>query len=130
MTKGSLACELKRSGQCNCSQAMVCAFEEFTDIPQEVAMHCTAAFGGGMGNMSGTCGALVGAGVVLSLYHKGDKKKSMMAMRRIMDQFVARNGTSVCKQLKVAKSCDECILEAAEYLEKELLESPRTLPGN
>jgi hypothetical protein len=36
-----------------------------------------------MGNMEGTCGALVGAGLVLGLVNK-DKAKSMKQMRQIM----------------------------------------------
>jgi hypothetical protein len=50
---------------------------------EEEAMDIAGAFGGGMGNMEGTCGALVGAGLVLGLVNK-DKAKSMKQMRQIM----------------------------------------------
>ena len=43
-------------------------------------MNIAGAFGGGMGNMEGTCGALVGSGLVLGLVNK-DKAKSMKQMR-------------------------------------------------
>ena len=78
-----------------------------------------------MGNMEGTCGALVGAGLVLGLVNK-DKVKSMKQMRQIMTRFQDRNGATQCKLLKgvgtknVLRECPLCVADAAEFLEELL----------
>ena len=83
-------------------------------------------FGAGMGNMEGTCGAIVGAGIVYSLATK-DKVKAMKGMRQIMEKFQQRNGATQCKLLKgigtgkVLRECPLCVAAASEFLE-ELLE--------
>jgi len=113
-------------------------------------MNIAGAFGGGMGNMEGTCGALVGAGLVIGLVNK-DKVKSMKQMRQIMTQFQQRNGATQCKLLKgigtkaaiereqsdvgidsaereqarpkvktVLRECPDCVADAAEFLEEQL----------
>ena len=88
-------------------------------------MNIAGAFGGGMGNMEGTCGALVGAGLVLGLVNK-DKVKSMKQMRQIMTRFQERNGATQCKLLKgvgtknVLRECPLCVADAAEFLEELL----------
>ena len=89
------------------------------------AMNIAGAFGGGMGNMEGTCGALVGSGLVLGLVNK-DKAKSMKQMRQIMTKFQERNGATQCKLLKgigtkvVLRECPDCVADAAEFLEEQL----------
>jgi C_GCAxxG_C_C family probable redox protein len=88
-------------------------------------MYIAGAFGGGMGNMEGTCGALVGAGLVLGLANK-DKAKSMKQMRQIMYKFQERNGATQCKLLKgvgtkvVLRECPICVSDAAEFLEEQI----------
>jgi len=83
------------------------------------------AFGGGMGNMEGTCGSLVGAGIVLGLATK-DKPTSRNCMRQIMIRFQERNGATQCKLLKgvgtgvVLRECSGCVADAAELLEEQL----------
>ena len=75
--------------------------------------------------MEGTCGALVGAGLVLGLVNK-DKVKSKKQMRLIMTRFQERNGATQCKLLKgvgtkvVLRACPDCVADAAEFLEEEL----------
>ena len=99
------------------------SYPELTGLDEETAMAATAAFGAGMGNMEGTCGALVGAGIVLGLHHK-DKAKAMKAMRQIMTQFQAQNGATQCRLLKgvgtgrVLRECHDCVADAARLLER------------
>ena len=74
----------------------------------------------------GTCGALVGAGIILGLATQ-DKAKSVKGMRQIMDKFKQRNGATQCKLLKgvgtgkVLRECPLCVADASEFLE-EILE--------
>lgn len=78
-----------------------------------------------MGNMEGTCGAIVGAGIVYGLAAR-DKAKSVRGMREIMEKFQERNGATQCKQLKgvgtgkVLRECPMCVADASEFLEELL----------
>ena len=49
-------------------------------------MNLTDGFAAGMTNMEGTCGALVGAALVLGLANK-DKRKTMRQVREVMNKF-------------------------------------------
>ena len=76
--------------------------------------------------MEGTCGAIVGAGIILGLATQ-DEAKSVKGMRQIMDKFKQRNGATQCKLLKgvgtgkVLRECPLCVADASEFLE-EILE--------
>ena len=76
-------------------------------------------------DMEGTCGALVGAGIVLGLTTK-DRTIARKGMRQIMTQFQQRNGATQCKLLKgvgngvVLRDCPGCVADAAEFLEELL----------
>ena len=103
----------KACGSHNCTQAVLCTY-------------AGNGFAAGMGNMEGTCGAIVGAGIVYGLVTK-DKAKSVKGMRQIMENFQQRNGATQCKRLKgvgtgkVLRDCPHCVADASEFLE-ELLE--------
>lgn len=124
-TRKEIAAEKKRCGAHNCTQAVVCTYHDYTGMDEATLKHIGNAFAAGMGNMEGTCGALVGAGMVLSLATK-DKAKSVKAMRQIMIQFQQRNGATQCKLLKgvgtgkILRECPLCVADAAEFLEGQL----------
>ena len=99
-TRKEIAAEKKRCGSHNCTQAVLCTYHDFTGMDEETIKNAGNAFAAGMGNMEGTCGALVGAGIVLGLATQ-DKAKSIKGMRMIMDKFKQRNGVTQCKLLKV-----------------------------
>ena len=52
----------KSSGKYNCAQAVACSYASLTGLDEESLRNATNAYGTGMGNLEGTCGALVGAG--------------------------------------------------------------------
>ena len=124
-TRKQIAAEKKRCNSHNCAQAIVHTYADIAGIDEETAMNVAGAFGAGMGNMEGTCGSLVGAGIVLGMVNK-DKVKSMKQMREIMAKFQQRNGASQCKLLKgigtkvVLRECPDCVADAAEFLEEQL----------
>lgn len=105
---------------------MACTYADKTGLDEETIKNIGSGFGAGMGNMEGTCGAIVGAGIVYSLATK-DKVKAMKGMRQIMEKFQQRNGATQCKLLKgigtgkVLRECPLCVADASEFLE-ELLE--------
>ena len=122
-TRKNEAAEKKRCGQYNCAQAVICTYCDKAGISEETATHVGNSFAAGMGNMEGTCGALVGAGMVLGLVNK-DRAKSMKEMRQIMEKFKARNGATQCYKLKgvdtgqALRECPDCVADACEFLEE------------
>ena len=121
------AAEKKRSGQCNCAQSVICSYCDRMNIDEQTALNIGNSFAAGMGNMEGTCGALVGAGVVLGLVNK-DRAKSVREMREIISKFQERNGATQCKVLKgiesgnVLRECPDCVADACEFLEEVINE--------
>lgn len=115
------AVENKNSGQLNCAQSVACAFSDLTGLEESAVRAATSAFGSGMGNMEGTCGALTGAAVIVGLT-VDDRVKSRATMKGIMEKFQTRNGCTICKCLKGVgtgkplRSCPDCVADAAEFL--------------
>ena len=60
------AAELFVNG-CNCSQAVFGAFAEDCGIDFETALRLSSSFGGGMGRLRETCGAVTGMFMVAGL---------------------------------------------------------------
>ena len=126
-TRKHLAAEKKRCNSRNCAQAILHTYADVVGISDDEAMNMAGAFGAGMGNMEGTCGALVGAGLALGIVNK-DKVKSMKQMRQIMNSFQERNGATQCRMLKgvgtkvVLRECPDCVADAAEFLEEQLMQ--------
>lgn len=124
-TRKHIAAAKKQCNSHNCAQAVVHTYADVAGIDEATAMHIAAAFGAGMGNMEGTCGALVGTGLVLGLVCK-DKVQAMKRMRQVMTAFQQRNGATQCKLLKgvgtgtVLRACPLCVADAAELLEQQL----------
>ena len=124
-TRKHMAAEKLENGTHNCAQAILCTYADLVGIDEETGRNLGNAFGSGMGNMEGTCGALVGAGIVLGLATK-DKASARKGMRQIMAQFQQRNGATQCKMLKgvgtgvVLRECTGCVADAAEFLEEHL----------
>ena len=122
-TRKHLAAERKKT--CNCAQAVIATYADVVGITEQQAMNLGNAFGSGMGNMEGTCGALTGAAIIVGLA-TGDKLRSRKVMTKIMTQFQERNGATQCKLLKgvgtgrVLRSCEGCVADASELLENEL----------
>ena len=126
-SRNELAAEMKRCGTHNCTQAVLCAYCDYTGMHEDTIKHVGNSFAAGMGNMEGTCGAIVGAGIILGLATK-DKSKSVKGMRQIMDKFQERNGATQCKLLKgagtgkVLRECPLCVADASEFLEELLIQ--------
>ena len=124
-TRKQIASEKLQCGTHNCAQAVVSTYADLIGLDETTAKNIANAFGGGMGNMEGTCGALVGAGIVMGLSTK-DKAASRKGMRQIMTKFQERNGATQCKMLKgvgtrvILRECTGCVADAAEFLEEQL----------
>lgn len=69
-TRKEIAAEKKRCGSHNCTQAVLCTYHDFTGMDEETIKNAGNAFAAGMGNMEGTCGALVALASYLDSQHK------------------------------------------------------------
>ncbi len=118
MDKKEKAVQLKHSG-CNCAQAVLCVFQEETGLPEEFLKRIGAGFGVGMGCMEATCGALIGAEMLMGLKeYKG--KPVIRSARELHRAFTEKCGASICKDLKgrdtgkVICECDDCVRNAVD----------------
>ena len=125
-TRKHLAAEKKRCNTHNCAQAVTCTYCDLVGLDEQTALDIAGAYGSGMGNMEGTCGALVGAGMILGLATK-DRNTSRARMKDVMSKFQQRNGATQCRLLKgigtgkVLRECPDCVADACEFLEDSIL---------
>ena len=105
MNHAEKARELFLSG-CSCSQAVFAAFAEDFGLDQETALKLASSFGGGMGGMRETCGAVSGmlmaAGMKWGYSEVGDlaiKTAHYARVRSLIEAFKAEHGTIVCREL-------------------------------
>jgi C_GCAxxG_C_C family probable redox protein len=128
----------------NCSQAVLSAYAGHFGFDGQSALRLASGFGGGMGRMAGTCGAVTGAFMVLGLKYgraspsQEAKETIYERIREFADRFKARNGSLTCKDLlgcdistveglELAKSlfattCPKFVRDAVEILEEMLAE--------
>lgn len=90
----------------SCSQAILTGYAERYGMDGTVAMRLAAGLGGGLGRTGGTCGAVSGAALVLGLELGGEqaedkagKERTYEAVTRLVREFEARNGSSLCREL-------------------------------
>lgn len=89
-----------------CSQAMLSTYGTKFGLDREIALKVAAAFGGGMGRMGETCGAVTGAFMLIGLKYGNIKAKDKKARRKtyelvkeFVSRFESRHGSIKCKDL-------------------------------
>ena len=112
----------------NCSQSVACAFCDLVGVDEDLMFRMMEAYGLGMGNMQGTCGALSGALAVLGMQNStgcqqiGSKKDSYAKAKVMLEKFAEMNQSILCKEIKgmtggpVLRTCDGCIEDAARLI--------------
>ncbi len=105
MTKPERALDLF-SKQHNCSQAILAAFGPQEGLAEPDCVRLAAPFGGGIGRLGETCGAVTGAIMVLGLRYGGqtttDPRAKAAMYERVRDfvaRFKARHGSFTCREL-------------------------------
>jgi C_GCAxxG_C_C family probable redox protein len=90
----------------NCSQSIIAQYAEHYQLDLATACKLATGFGGGMGRMGGTCGALTGAYLVLGLEYgsqdSSQKDKKDQTYEKIQDftrRFEHKNGACQCRDL-------------------------------
>jgi C_GCAxxG_C_C family probable redox protein len=129
----------------SCTQAVLSTYCSEFGLSRDIALRVACGFGGGMGRMGKTCGAVTGAFLVLGLKYGGtdatdnDKEEKTYALvREFTNEFKLRNGHIGCNELlgydistpegrKEAQEkglfstlCPKLVRDAAEILEQLL----------
>ncbi|MBE7036157.1 MAG: C_GCAxxG_C_C family protein [Ruminococcaceae bacterium] len=133
MSKRDIAMAFHSQGF-NCAQSVFLAFCEDFGVSKDLAATLSLPFGGGMGQMRETCGALTGAFMVLGLANKQneaptpqEKALCYEKVRSLAESFQAENSSMLCRELLALaqennekKNCHELVGYTAELLEKFL----------
>ncbi len=87
----------------SCSQAVFTALAEPMGMDYETALKVSSGFGGGMGRMGSTCGAVTGAFMALGLKCGGvdseAKEETYRLVNRFVELFRERHGSLECRDL-------------------------------
>ena len=78
--RAELAVETFAAGKGNCTQSVLCAWEDKISVDHDTLMKLGAGYGAGMGCMQATCGALIGA-VMLSGKERRDDLQGLKGRR-------------------------------------------------
>ena len=130
--RAELAGETFAAGKGNCTQSVLCAWEDKIPVDHDTLMklgagygvgmdeqsafRATEAFGLGMGGMQATCGALIGA--VMAAGSVTDGKGTPRTARSILTSFQEKSGATICKDLKGVETgkvlcpCAQCVRNA------------------
>jgi C_GCAxxG_C_C family probable redox protein len=144
-TKEEKAIRTFRSGL-NCAQAVLTGYSEALDFDNAFALNISAGFGGGMGRLQETCGAVTGSYMVLGIYNgrkysdNAEKKEVTYKMiQSFSEKFKAINGFTDCRSLLkcdlrteeghrysvennlFGTTCEKCILDSIRIID-EILE--------
>ena len=111
----------------NCAQAVLCALAPELGVDEDTAFRLMEGFGLGMGGMSETCGAISGAVAALGVSNSQGtantrtKGSTYRLSHAAVERFQAKNGSSVCGELKgvigdggMLRSCPGCIEDAVD----------------
>ncbi len=117
----------------SCSQAVGCTYCDLVGMDEATMFKVTEGFGIGMGNFSGTCGAVSAVGILAGLLNsngdleaRNSKASTFKLMKGVMEEFQAMNGSVICHELKgmetgkMLRSCRDCVIDAATLAEKHL----------
>lgn len=118
-----------------CSQAVLLPFIDEFGLNKKHATAISSTFGGGIGRMGRTCGAVTGAFMVLGLKFGGDSGEigqrlgAYRKVRELNKKIETEFGSSICKEiLSLAKNnsieqnkphqktCDNCVEIATRYV--------------
>ena len=113
-----------RSGL-NCAQAILTAYSDGLSFDNTLALNVSCGFGGGMGRLQETCGAVTGSFMVLGIYNSGkytdnkDRKEATYSMiQKFSDKFKSIHGSTDCKSLL---NCDLKTEEGQQYMKENKL---------
>ncbi|MHA2038043.1 MAG: C-GCAxxG-C-C family protein [Promethearchaeota archaeon] len=103
----------------SCSQSILASYSPKLGLDKDLALKIATGFGGGMGRLGGTCGAVSGAIMVIGLKYgrfeikdTESKEKTYSLVRKFIDDFIKVNGSITCNKLL------ECDINTPEGMKK------------
>lgn len=109
----------------NCSQAVFSTYAPLIGLDYINALRISSGFGAGMGRLQNTCGAVIGAFMLIGCKHgkvnadDHDAKEKVYALiRRFANKFKTLNGSINCKELL---GCDLSTEEGIKYAKENNL---------
>jgi len=103
----------------NCAQSVLTTYASKLDIDNKLAKDIASGFGGGMGKLQLTCGAVTGSFMVLSQYNsknfmddKKRKENTNLMIQKFNDNFISLHETTDCSSLL---KCDLKTEEGQNY---------------
>ena len=148
MSKGEIAKNYFLSGY-NCAQSVVLAFKEEVGMDETTLLKVASSFGGGLGRLRLTCGAVSGVAVIIGLIFAEsenspeNKIQTYAITRELCERFQNENGSLICADLLTGanvqvtvggdaekrtdayykkRPCADIVYSAAEILENYLKE--------
>ena len=89
-----------------CAPAVLSTYSEQLGLEKALALKIACGFGGGIGRMGRTCGAVTGAVMVIGLKHGQvnladveSLQKTYTLVKEFVDRFIALHGSIECKEL-------------------------------
>ncbi len=131
----------------NCAQSVLTTYAPELNIDNKLAKDIASGFGGGMGKLQLTCGAVTGSFMVLSQYNsriymddKKSKEKTNFMIQKFSDNFISIHGTMDCSSLLncdlkteegqnyarennlYEKVCEKCVSDSIDIIEELIRE--------
>ena len=95
----------------NCAQSVFCAFTDVTGYDVDTSARMASSFGGGLGRLRETCGAVSAAALILGIVKGYDdpddyeaKKRHYALVREFADRFKEKNKSIICRELLMVAS--------------------------
>ena len=104
MSRAERAKELFQQGYA-CSQAVVLAFADVCKTEEDALSKMALPFGGGLGRLRLTCGAVSGMAIVVGLTcssaenNPENKRQTYAIVQELCAKFQAENGSLICNDL-------------------------------
>jgi C_GCAxxG_C_C family probable redox protein len=127
----------------NCAQSVLTSYSQILNFDEKLASDISCAFGGGMGRLQKTCGAVTGAFMALSIWNakkypepKEQKEKTYAMVQEFTRRFTEQHGTTQCHALLgcnlnteqgrlfmkknnlTVTVCEQCILHAVAIVDE------------
>lgn len=90
----------------NCCQSVLSAYGPQFGLDRDLALKLASGFGGGIGHLGETCGAVTGALMVIGLKHGGtlaededSQEETFSLINQFLERFKARHGSIRCREL-------------------------------
>ena len=126
MSRAERAKEYFKNGY-NCSQAVVLAFADLMGLDETTLLKIAQPFGGGLGRLRLTCGAISGMALVVGALKAdpslGGKKNTYAIVQTLCEKFKQECGSLLCGELLAGANVKteiggEAEARTAEYYKK------------